>query len=199
MPLYGWEAPDDGQKDCPKHVELLLPINKSWNSVHPLVLFTKNKTVSFCWPSWFKTQQWRQQISARYFMVVHVWRFEYWNKGKHSIWGNGTAPSSQPRFRSITWWRHSLSKITLRSSDSVFCPPAVFRMDSHYLCLKISYFNDINKFISNKYQFRQPAINWHQEHISKTYYCDLTSCAVRLLHCCVLECKTVQFHWLVQY
>jgi hypothetical protein len=21
--LYGWEAPDDGQKDCPKHVELL--------------------------------------------------------------------------------------------------------------------------------------------------------------------------------
>ena len=28
MPLYVWEAPDDGQKDCPKHVELLLPINK---------------------------------------------------------------------------------------------------------------------------------------------------------------------------
>ena len=24
MLLYGWEAPDDGQKDCPKHVELEL-------------------------------------------------------------------------------------------------------------------------------------------------------------------------------
>jgi hypothetical protein len=24
--VYGREAPDDGQKDCPKHVELLLPI-----------------------------------------------------------------------------------------------------------------------------------------------------------------------------
>jgi hypothetical protein len=22
MPLYGYETPDDGQKDCPKHVEL---------------------------------------------------------------------------------------------------------------------------------------------------------------------------------
>jgi hypothetical protein len=28
MPLYGWEAPDDGQKDWPKHVELLLTIIK---------------------------------------------------------------------------------------------------------------------------------------------------------------------------
>ena len=35
-------TPDDGQKDCPKHVELLLPINKNWNSVHLLVLFTRN-------------------------------------------------------------------------------------------------------------------------------------------------------------
>jgi hypothetical protein len=26
VPLYGWETPDDEQKDCPKHVELLLPI-----------------------------------------------------------------------------------------------------------------------------------------------------------------------------
>jgi hypothetical protein len=26
LPLYSWEAPDDGQKDCPKHVQLLLPI-----------------------------------------------------------------------------------------------------------------------------------------------------------------------------
>ena len=42
MPLYRWEAPDDGQRDCPKHVELLLPITKNWNAVHPLVLFTRN-------------------------------------------------------------------------------------------------------------------------------------------------------------
>jgi hypothetical protein len=28
MPLYGYETPDDGQKDCPKHVELFLPITK---------------------------------------------------------------------------------------------------------------------------------------------------------------------------
>jgi hypothetical protein len=28
MPLYGREAPDDEQKYCPKHVELLLPIIK---------------------------------------------------------------------------------------------------------------------------------------------------------------------------
>ena len=42
VPLYGWEAPDDGQKDCPKHVELLLQIIKNWNSVHLLVIFTGN-------------------------------------------------------------------------------------------------------------------------------------------------------------
>ena len=45
MSLYGWEAPDDGQKDCPKYVQLLLPINKNWNSAHPLVFIHKHSVL----------------------------------------------------------------------------------------------------------------------------------------------------------
>ena len=41
QPFYGSEAPDDGQKDCPKHI-VIITNNKNWNSVHFLVLFTRN-------------------------------------------------------------------------------------------------------------------------------------------------------------
>jgi hypothetical protein len=39
-----------------------------------------------------------------------------------------------------------------------------------------------------------PAIYLNQKHISKTYYCKLMFEIVTVLHSCILECKTVQFH-----
>ena len=41
--------PDDGQKNCPKHVELLLPLINNWKIiVHLLVSFKSNVHRNLC-------------------------------------------------------------------------------------------------------------------------------------------------------
>jgi len=156
------------------------------------------KIVSFCWPSWFKSQQSQQQISARYFTGIHVWRYEYWNEGeRYSIWGNGTAPSSQPRCRSITWWRHALSKITLRSPYSVFRPQRY----SEYIHITSAWQFLISTVLTSLYQTNInlgtlkliDIGNTFRKRIIRFWHLGLS----RLLQCCILESKTVQFHGLV--
>ena len=74
MPLYVREAPDDGQKDCPKHVELLLPIIKL--DLSASVGFIHKKCREFHKISYFSVSFISAIPSSKFVTLFHVCTLE---------------------------------------------------------------------------------------------------------------------------